>query len=288
MARHLTNLLLCLIMIAPGFMVRATEPDAAAGHEREPLWSDEFDIDGPLDSLTWNFEEGFVRNHEDQWYQPQNAYCRDGLLIIECRAETRPNPLFREGADNWRESRPTIDYTSASVNTRGKKEFLYGSLEVRARIPSGPGAWPAIWTLGVDREWPSNGEIDIMEYYRIDGKPHILANAAWGTDRRYTARWNSATVPFGRFLSEDPDWASKFHIWRMDWDENAVRIYLDGTLINEIDLTQTVNPDGFNPMRQPHYILLNLALGGDHGGAPDLQALPLRYEIDYVRLYGPM
>lgn len=127
-----------------------------------------------------------------------------------------------------------------------------------------------------------------MEYYRIDGKPHILANAAWGTDRRYTARWNSATVPFGRFLSEDPDWASKFHIWRMDWDENAVRIYLDGTLINEIDLTQTVNPDGFNPMRQPHYILLNLALGGDHGGAPDLQALPLRYEIDYVRLYGPM
>lgn len=137
-------------MIAPGFMVRATESDAAAGHEREPLWSDEFDIDGPLDSLTWNFEEGFVRNHEDQWYQPQNAYCRDGLLIIECRAETRPNPLFREGADNWRESRPTIDYTSASVNTRGKRSFFTARLRSGPAFPPapvrGPRYGPSAWT----------------------------------------------------------------------------------------------------------------------------------------------
>lgn len=252
---------------------------------RKPVWSEEFNIDGPVDSSIWNFENGFVRNHEDQWYQPQNAYCKDGLLVIECLPESRPNPNYKEGSDSWRESRPTIDYTSASINTRGKKEFKYGTLEVRARIPIGPGAWPAIWTLGIDKPWPSNGEIDIMEYYRIDGVPHILANAAWGTERRHTAKWNSKTVPFADFLAKDPDWASKFHIWRMDWNENHIKIYLDDALINKIDLSTTENPDGFNPMRQPHYILLNLALGGDNGGEPDPEAFPMRYEIDYVRLY---
>jgi licheninase len=260
--------------------------DNAAG--RQLVWSDEFEQDGPLDSLYWNYENGFVRNHEDQWYQPQNAYCKDGLLVLEARKANLPNPTYKEGSTDWAKSRPTIEYTSASVNTRGKKEFQYGTLEVRARIPVGPGAWPAIWTLGRDMEWPSNGEIDIMEFYRIDGVPHILANAAWGNDIPYDAIWNSKRVPFEKFLAKDPDWASKFHIWRMDWDENYLRIYLDDELINEISLADTVNGkigNGTNPMRQPHFVLLDLALGGDHGGPISADALPMKYEIDYVRIY---
>lgn len=252
------------------------------------VWSDEFNHDGPLDSLCWNFESGFVRNHEDQWYQPENAYCKDGLLVLEARKENRPNPLYREGAQDWRAARPAVGFTSASVNTRGKKEFRYGTLEVRARIPVASGAWPAIWTLGKDMPWPSCGEIDVMEYYRIDGVPHILANAAWGNDTPDAAVWNSKTVPFEKFLEKDPDWASRFHIWRMDWDEDYLRIFLDGELINEVALDGTRNGsigNGSNPMRQPHYVLLDLALGGDHGGAIADDTLPMRYEIDYVRIY---
>lgn len=267
------------------FLILTTSLAAYSFSPRELVWHDEFDREGMPDSLIWNFEHGFVRNHEDQWYQRDNAYCTDGLLVIECRKEQRQNPRFKMGSEEWRESRPNIEYTSSSVNTRGKIEFQYGSLEVRARIPVGPGAWPAIWTLGKKGEWPSNGEIDIMEYYRIDGIPHILANAACGTDRRYTAKWNSMRVPFEKFLAKDSDWVSKFHVWRMDWDEKAIRIYIDDELINDIDLKEMENPDGTNPMRQPHYVLLNLALGGDNGGELDDDAFPLRYEIDYVRLY---
>lgn len=255
---------------------------------RKLVWSDEFNKDGAPDSLYWNYENGFVRNHEDQWYQEKNAYCKDGLLILEARRDNRYNPMYREGASDWRMSRKTIRYTSASINTRGKKEFQYGSLEVRARIPVASGAWPAIWTLGRDMPWPSNGEVDIMEYYRIDGRPHILANAAWGKDKPYDAQWNSRTVPFAKFLEKDPEWASKFHVWRMDWDKDYIRIYLDDELINEISLADTRNGSigkGTNPMRQPHYILLNLALGGDHGGEIEGGAFPMRYEIDYVRIY---
>lgn len=286
---RLKNILISLSLVSAIFAgadtICAESPASKAANNKRLVWSEEFNIDGAVDTTVWNFETGFVRNHEEQWYQPQNALCKDGLLIIECRKESRPNPGYSEGSKEWRQSRPSIDYTSASVNTRGKKEFKYGSLEVRARIPVGPGAWPAIWTLGVENEWPSNGEIDVMEYYRIDGVPHILANAAWGSDRRFNAKWNSRTVPFSHFSEKDPDWASKFHIWRMDWDENFIKIYLDGELINSIDLSTTENPDGSNPMRQPHYVLLNLALGGDNGGFLSDDAFPLRYEVDYVRIY---
>jgi len=90
-------------------------------------------------------------------------------------------------------------------------------------------------------EWPSNGEIDIMEYYRIKGEPHILANAAWGTEQRYNAKWKSSAKPFSYFLSKDRMWAEKFHVWRMDWDENTIRLYLDDELLNEIPLSDTTN-----------------------------------------------
>lgn len=261
----------------------------AAQGDWQLVWSDEFDADGPLDSAVWNFEQGFTRNEEAQWYQPDNAVCKDGNLVIEARKEVnRRNPDYEPGSSNWRKNREFIGYTSSSVTTAGKREFLYGRFEVRARIPVAKGAWPAIWTLGSGMEWPSCGEIDIMEYYRVKGVPHILANAAWGTDVRYNAKWNSKAIPFIHFTQKDPDWASKFHIWRMDWDEKAICLYLDGELLNRIDLGTTVNGSlgkGENPFMKPQYLLLNLAIGGMNGGPIDDQALPMRYEIDYVRVY---
>ena len=253
------------------------------------VWSDEFNADGPLNSSVWNFEQGYARNEEAQWYQSDNAVCKNGLLIIEARKEqNRKNPLYVSGSNDWRKKREFIDYTSSSVTTAGKKEFLYGRFEIKARIPVAKGAWPAIWTLGSNMEWPSCGEIDIMEYYQIKGTPHILANAAWGTDKPWQAKWDSQATPYSHFTDKDPDWASKFHIWRMDWDEEAIKLYLDDELLNEIPLSTTRNGSigkGTNPFTKPQYLLLNLAIGGINGGPIDEAALPMKYEIDYVRVY---
>ncbi len=252
------------------------------------VWSDEFNVDGVPDKTVWSYEEGYSRNHELQWYQENNAYCKNGLLVIEALKADAPNPLYEEGSGDWRKSRERIECTSALLKTIGTKEFLYGRFEVKARIPVGGGSWPAIWLLGSGMPWPSCGEIDVMEYYRIKGVPHILANAAWGGDKRHESVWDSAKVPFSHFLEKDPDWASKFHVWRMDWDETAIKIYLDDELINEILLSETVNGKAgnhINPFKKPMYLLLNLAIGGDNGGTVDWDCFPMKYEIDYVRVY---
>ena len=111
---------------------------------------------------------------------------------------------------------------------------------------------------------------------------------AWGNDHRHEAVWNSQRIPFSHFTERDPEWAQRFHIWRMDWDEHFIRLYLDDELLNEVSLETTVNGrigHHTNPFHRPQYILLNLALGGDNGGEIDDTAFPLRYEIDYVRVY---
>ena len=258
---------------------------ATAQTERTLVWSDEFNTAGPLNEADWNFEHGFVRNYELQWYQEDNAICRDGCLIITARHEQVENPNYvkvdnsdpsrpRRRRPDWRQQREYAEYTSASVNTRGKREFLEG-------------AWPAIWTLGSQWHWPSCGEIDVMEYYRINDVPHILANAAWGNDNNQ-AVWNSKTIPFTHFTDRDPDWEQKFHVWRMEWQPEYLRIYLDDELLNDIDLSKTVNGtygEGKNPFHTPQYFLLNLAIGGQHGGDPAPEKYPLRYEIDYIRFY---
>ena len=256
------------------------------------VWSDEFDTDG-RPSKDWTYEQGLQRNQEAQWYQRQNAYVKDGCLVIEGRREHRRNPNYMAGSNDWRTNREFIEYTSSSLTTRLSQQFLYGRFEIRAKIPTATGAWPAIWLLGNKWEWPQNGEIDIMEYYIKNGKPSILANACWGSDQRWNAVLDSEVIPFTHFTDKDPEWADKFHVWLMDWDEHYIRIYLDDELLNEIDLSKTQN-GGYGGNREnpfanrvpgfKHYLLLNLALGGN-GGEPDISQFPLRYYIDYVRVY---
>lgn len=248
------------------------------------IWQDEFDKNGKLDSSKWSFEKGFVRNQELQWYQDQNARVENGNLIITGKREIVPNPNFEMGNQDWRKNRKQAEYTSSSINTRGKFDFQYGVVEVRAKIDTALGMWPAIWTLGIKNPWPANGEIDIMEFYRVNDKPTILANAAWADSGQYKAKWDEAKIPIEAFLNKDPDWPSKFHLWRMELAEQTIRLYLDNELLNEIDLSETLNPDGFNPFRHPHYLLLNLAIGGN-GGDPTGSVFPGEYVVDYVRIY---
>jgi beta-glucanase (GH16 family) len=248
------------------------------------VWSDEFVGNGSLDASKWGFEQGFVRNQELQWYQPDNAVRSNGVLVIEGRRENRPNPNYEPGSSDYRKSRPTIQYSSSSLTSRGKAEFQYGRIEVRAKVTNVAGTWPAIWTLGTQCQWPSNGEVDIMENYG----GNVLANFAFGTDQPYSAKWQSVVKPVAGF---DDAWKDRFHVWELDWNPDRMSIYLDGELVNAIDLNTTVNGTGDpacagrNPFRQKHYLLLNLALGGSAGGSVADLTFPTQYLVDYVRVY---
>lgn len=164
--------------------------------------------------------------------------------------------------------------------TAGKKSWLYGRFEMRGKIDISEGMWPAWWTLGVDKRWPANGEIDIMEYYR--GK--LLANiACLGKDGK--PEWFSNTFPVDSMGGTK--WSSQFHIWRMDWTEQFIALYVDDVLLNKVLINELVNKDGsnFNPFKQPHYMLLNFAIGGMNGGDPSKTVFPRTFEVDYVRVY---
>lgn len=244
------------------------------------VWSDEFNTDGEPDSSKWGFESGFKRNEEAQWYQKENATCEGGSLVITGKKERKPNPTHVAGSTDWRTKPAFIEYTSASVVMKKEHAFKYGKLEVRAKIDAQEGLWPAIWTLGVSGEWPSNGEVDVMEYY--DGK--ILANFAHANTGRWQAIWDGASKTVEALGGKA--WANQFHVWTMEWDEQAMIILLDGELMNTIDLNTTVNKsDGKDPFQQPHYLLLNLAMGGNRGGSLSNTVLPSKYYVDYVRIY---
>jgi beta-glucanase (GH16 family) len=244
------------------------------------VWSEEFGADGIPSAANWTYEQGFVRNYELQWYQAGNATVQGGNLVIEARREQAPNPLYVAGSSDWRESRPYIDYTSSSLTTLNLHQWQYGRFEMRAQIDVRMGLWPAFWTLGVAGEWPSCGEIDVMEFYQ----GNLKANAAWGTSQQWVAEWDGTSTPLTSF--GDPQWSEKFHLWRMDWDADFIRLYVDDQLLNTVDLSETVNAsDGKNPFHQPHYLLLNLAVGGDAGGDPSGTTFPAQYLIDYVRVY---
>lgn len=260
--------------------VASSEKAAYAKEGYQLVWAEEFNKAGRPDTAVWGYEKGFVRNEEAQWYGEDNAWCDDGRLIIEGRKENKPNPNFEEGSRDWRRNRKHITYTASSINTRGKHSWQYGRFVMRGKIDISPGLWPAWWTLGIAGRWPANGEIDIMEYY----KKKLLANVAC-IGRNGRAEWYSNTFPVDSLGGKE--WASKFHIWRMDWDETAIALYLDDHLLNRVELSMLVNKDGtnINPFKQPHYMLLNLAMGGMNGGEIGDTKFPNRFEVDYVRVY---
>ncbi|MFT4203030.1 MAG: glycoside hydrolase family 16 protein [Chitinophagaceae bacterium] len=277
--KKLSSTLLCAIVLFNNVSAQSEE-NLYKKDGYKLVWSDEFNQDGKLSDADWQYENGFVRNEETQWYQPDDAFCKNGVLVIEGRKEKKNNPNYEPGSKDWRKKRPSIQYTSASVNTSGRHSWQYGRFTMRARIDISDGLWPAWWTLGVDKPWPANGEIDIMEYYR----KKVLANIAC-LGPHHNAEWYSNTKNTDSLGGKK--WAKKFHVWRMDWDENKIALYLDDLLMNETPLRQLDNKDGsgFNPFRQPHYMLLDLAMEGMNGGALNDTKFPNRFEIDYVRVY---
>lgn len=247
---------------------QASGPPAPAREDKgwTLVFSDEFDKPGPPDPAKWDYETGYIRNKEAQYYtsRPENVRVEGGSLVIEARKEAYEGYAF----------------TSASVNTRGRFEFLYGRVEVRAKLPKGVGAWPAIWMLGTNRAqagWPACGEIDIMENVgfdpaRIHGSIHTAAyNHVAGTQK-------TATVPVASA-------ADDFHVYAMEWFPDRIDIFVDGqryfTFANEGSGSKAW------PFDQPQYLLINLAIGGSWGGQKgiDEASFPQKYLVDYVRIY---
>lgn len=261
----------------------AAEPGASLdGYELR--WADEFEEDGPPSAENWGFETGFRRNEEAQWYQPDNAFCEEGLLVIEARRERVEvdSAASPDRLPHWARDRTHAEYTSASLNTRGKHEWRYGRFVMRAKLPTVAGAWPAFWTLGNGR-WPACGEIDIVEYY----DDSLLANVAWQKPGGHI-QWKAVKTPLSQF--GDDTWSDAFHVWRMDWDADTIKLYVDDRLLNETrcdEVRTGLQAEGTetNPFKKPHFVLVNLAIGGQHGGDPSKTVFPLRYEIDYVRVY---
>jgi beta-glucanase (GH16 family) len=268
-------ILLALIVIITMFF---TVGQSQQGYKL--VWADEFDKDRLPDASKWTYETGLVRNHELQWYQPQNARCENGNLIIEAQRVRKRNPLYEPGSSDWRKQSDSLHYTAACLVTKGLHAWKYGRFVMRGRIDIRKGLWPAWWTLGVNKNWPACGEIDMMEYYRKTLLANIACLAKDGSPEWFSKRFNTDSLGGEK-------WASQFHIWRMDWDKNSIALYIDDQLLNKVPLDALVNKDGsgFNPFNQPHYMLLNLAIGGDNGGNPDATSFPAKFEIDYVRVY---
>ena len=233
---------------------------------RKMVWYDEFEGD-TLNKSWWVNETDTHVNDEKQVYTPgNNINVADGILTITAK---------KRG-----EKQEYGDYTSGRLNTEGKKEFVYGLMEIRAKLPKGRGSWPAIWMLGnrlrtVD--WPACGEIDIMEHVGFDpGAIHssLHTTSSWGDTQ------NSGKTHIETFDTE-------FHIYGLNWTPEKLEFYVD----SPENIYYTYNPLIKNkdtwPFDEPFFFILNLAIGGGWGGKEgiDDSIFPCSMLVDYIRVY---
>ncbi|MBS1796349.1 MAG: glycoside hydrolase family 16 protein [Acidobacteria bacterium] len=268
-------------------------PSATAGQKKTPerpkprkyrlVWADEFDYKGPPDPRKWGFETGFVRNKELQYYtgRPENVRVEDGMLVIEARREKFRNPEFTNRKDkNWRLNRAFARYTSASLTTRGRADWLYGRIEVRARLPRGRGAWPAIWMLGSNEENANrlaDGEIDIMEHVGFEPA------AIYGTVHTEAYNDSKGTQRVGRTEIENP--AGEFHVYAIEWTPEKLDFLVDGRVYYSFPNERRTRAEW--PFDRKFYLKINSAVGGEWAGREGIDdaSFPQLFAIDYVRVY---
>ncbi|MFI5454831.1 MAG: family 16 glycosylhydrolase [Isosphaerales bacterium] len=274
-------------MLIGALLVLSAAINADAG-EWKLVWSDEFDKAGLPDAARWGYETGFLRNNEQQFYtraRRENARVENGMLIIEARKEKYRNPSFDPaaktgGKGRGRRGREYADYTSASLTTRGKAAWTYGRIEIRAKLPSGRGTWPAIWTLGTnigEAGWPACGEIDIMEFVGFEpGVVHANIHTRKYNHVRKTGKGDKISIA---------DASEMFHVYAVEWDAQKIDFFVDGRKYFSFR-NEGTGPDVW-PYDKDQYLILNLAIGGAWGGQKgiDDRIFPQRYSIDYVRVY---
>lgn len=234
----------------------------------QPSWSDEFDYNGLPDAKKWGYDLGGSGwgNNELQYYtdSEKNAHVANGKLFITALKENK------EGKS----------YTSTRLVSKGKGDFLYGRFEIKAKLPRGQGTWPAIWMLPTDWAyggWPHSGEIDIMEHVGYDPNVvHITTHSLAYYFKINTQK--TATRKLDNVFDE-------FHTYRVDWTPYAIRGYIDDAFIFEFVNEGKTFAEW--PFDKRFHLLLNVAVGGDWGGAKgvDDSIFPTSMEVDYVRVY---
>jgi beta-glucanase (GH16 family) len=224
------------------------------------IWSDEFNYSGAPDSTKWgyNLGAGGWGNQESQYYtnRLQNAVVKNGLLKIIATKEKHNGS----------------EYTSARLLTKNKFSFTYGKVVARAKLPFGKGTWPAIWMLGANDEtvgWPDCGEIDIMEH------AGNRLNKIYGT-LHYPGHSGGQADGADRMVK---DVTRGFHIYSVEWDSAAVKIYVDGKL------NHTVANSGKIPFNHDFFLIMNVAMGGGFGGPIDPAFKSAAMQVDYIRVY---
>jgi beta-glucanase (GH16 family) len=238
------------------------------GPKWEMIWNDEFNYKGLPDPAKWNYDTGGngFGNHELEYYTAnrlENARVENGNLVIEARKEDTAG----------------MHYTSARLLTRGKADWQYGKIAVRAKIPRGRGTWPAIWMLGskVPLEWPDDGEIDIMEH--VGFHPGFI-HASIHCKKYYHVIHTQKTDTI-----EVPDCMDNFHVYGLEWDKDSVRISVD----ENIYFRFANEHSGYDawPFDNKMFLILNVAVGGDWGGQQgvDDSIWPQKMLIDYVRVF---
>lgn len=249
----------------------ATAAHGAAPPDWQLVWSDEFDRDGAPNSAKWDYDLGSDGwgNQELQHYtaRRENARIEHGRLVIETRHEKG------EGRA----------YTSARLVTRGKADWQYGRIEVRAKLPAGRGTWPAIWMLPVQHTlgsgfWPDIGEIDLMEH--VGYEPGVVHGSLHNQQHNGDKGGKPVTAQ-----TLVPDASEAFHTYAVEWGAEEIRIFVDDVCY----FTDRKNGADWRrwPYQQRFYLILNVAVGGLWGGAKgvDETAFPARMEIEFVRVY---
>jgi len=231
------------------------------------LWEDNFEKDGKPNDMIWNLETGGhgFGNNEFQYYtnHDKNAFIKDGILNIVS---------YKEPFENR-------EYTSAKLTTKNKKSIRYGRIEVSAKIPEGFGTWPAIWLLGNNMKevgWPLCGEIDMMEHVGRHPKDiHFSLHTKTLNFHQHNQRTEVVYVP---------NLFNEFHEYAIEWKENEITFFLDKK--KHQTFTRNDNDtDAEWPFNQEFYLILNLAIGGNWGGAVDDQIFPSTMQFRYVKVY---
>ena len=245
--------------------------------EWEPVWSDEFDGD-ELDMSKWNilrWRPGWVNNEEQAYTnRDTNVFLQDGNLVIQGLIE--PNYYDTDYNGN----QYTANYTSGRVNTDDNFSWTYGRFDIRAKLPSGKGSWPAIWMLGesiTSIGWPDCGEIDIMEHVGFDdGNIHGSIHTKDYNHIMNTQRSGSMTVSSA---------TESFHVYSLEWSPSYLRFLIDDSPFFFV-YNDSNGDEAKWPFDSPHYMILNLAIGGDWGGVQGIEpsSFPMRMLVDHVRV----
>lgn len=246
------------------------------------VWSDEFDKPGRPDPAKWGFEEGFSYNNEQEYYtsRRENARVENGMLVIEARKEHYKIPAAARDRGIRTEGRQSAEYTSARLTTQNKASWTYGRIEVRAKLPTGRGTWPAIWTLGDNIRqvgWPACGEIDIMENVGFD--PDLIHGNIHTTAYNHVQHTNKGSkITVARPYDD-------FHLYAVEWRPERIDFFVDKT--KYFTFNNEGKGDAAWPYHKPQYLILNVAIGGDWGGQKGIDGsiFPQKMYIDYVRVY---